>query len=150
MADDQNTAARPAEPGAAPGSQDSLLDLLRQLTQQGAQLAEQQLALLQAEVREGADDVKATLGAMLGAAVVGIAGLGVLLMGVAYLVGDAIDDLGIGTLIVGAAALLVALILYGGARRKLAHAHLSAERTRRMLERAPDALRGDLHTENRP
>jgi hypothetical protein len=142
--------ARASGEAAAPGSQDSLLDLLRQLTQQGAHLAEQQLSLLQAEVREGADDVKASVGAMLGAAVVGIAGLGVLLMGIAYLLGDAIDNLAVGTLIVGGATLVVAFILYSSARAKMKSAQLSAERTRRTLERTPDAIRGDLHTETRP
>jgi hypothetical protein len=149
MAKDQtNPSAR--APAAAPGSQDSLVDLLRQLTEQGAHLAEQQLTLLQAEVRESTNDIKATVASMLGAAVVGIAGLGVLLMGAAYLVGDAIDNIAAGTLIVGAAALLVALILYSGARKKLTHTHLSAERTRRTLERTPDVVRGELHTEKKP
>ena len=45
---------------------------------------------------------------MLGAAVVGIAGLGVILMGLADPLGDAINNLGLGTLIVGGAALALA------------------------------------------
>lgn len=145
------TQVRPDTTGApATGSQDGLVDLLRQLTQQGAHLAQQQLSLLQAEVREGTEDLKASIAAMLGAAVVGIAGLGVVLMGLAYLLADAIDSLAGGTLIVGGVTLLIAFILYSAARKKMGGAHLTAERTRRTLERTPDALSGDLQTENRP
>lgn len=49
---------------------------------------------------------------MAGAAGGGLAGLGVLLMGIAYLLGDAIDNLGLATLIVGIAALALAYLLY--------------------------------------
>lgn len=131
-------------PNGAQGSGDNLLDLLRQLTRQGTHLAEQQLALLQAEIRETGSDIKTAVGSMLGAAVAGIAGLGVLLMGLAYLLADAIDNLAVATLIVGAVTLLVAFILYSGARKKMDAAHLSPERSRRTLERTPDAVRGDL------
>jgi hypothetical protein len=133
-----------------PGGQENLVDLIRQLMGQGAHLAEQQLALIQAEVRESANDVKAAVGGMLGAAVAGVAGLGVLLMGLSFLLGDAIDNVGLATLIVGAVTLLVAFILYTSARKKIDAAHLSPDRTRRTLERAPDAVRGDLNTEPRP
>jgi hypothetical protein len=132
-------------PGSAPrGSQDNLVDLVRQLTSQGTHLAEQQLQLILAEVRETTTDLKVAVAAMIGAAVVGIAGLGVLLMGLAYLLGDAIDDLGLATLIVGVVTLILAAILYAGARKKMDATHLSPERSRRTLERTPDAVRGDL------
>lgn len=139
--------------GTAPAAvegQDTLLDLVRQLSRQGSHLAEQQLNLIQAEVRESAHDVKAAVGGLLGAAVVGISGLGVLLMGLAYLLGDAIGDVGLGTLIVGGVTLVVAFVLYGGARKKMDAAHLAPDRTKRTLERTPDAVRGDLHTEQNP
>jgi hypothetical protein len=132
-------------PGSAPrGSQDNLVDLVRQLTSQGTHLAEQQLQLILAEVRETTTDLKVAVAAMIGAAVVGISGLGVLLMGLAYLLGDAIDDLGLATLIVGVVTLILAAILYAGARKKMDATHLSPERSRRTLERTPDAVRGDL------
>lgn len=129
------------------GASENLVDLVRQLTRQGSHLAEQQLKLIQAEIRESAADAKAAAGEMLGAAVVGIAGLGVLLMGLAYLLGDAIDNLGLGTLIVGVVALLLAFLLYSAARKKMAATHLAPDRTRRTLERTPDVARGELHTE---
>jgi hypothetical protein len=135
-------------PAGSPGDE-SLLDLLRQLTRQGSHLAEQQLNLIQAEVRESAHDVKLAVDGLLGAAIVGIAGLGVVLMGLAYLLGDAIDNLGLGTLIVGAVTLLVAFILYSMGRKKMDATHL-APGTRRTLERTPDAVRGELHTEQNP
>lgn len=125
-------------------SQDNIVDLVRQLTSQGSHLAEQQLQLILAEVRETTTDLKVAVAGMLGAAVVGIAGLGVLLMGLAYLLGDAIDDLGLATVIVGVVTLIVAAILYAGARKKMNAANLSPERSRRTLERTPDAVRGDL------
>jgi hypothetical protein len=132
-------------PGSASrGSQDNLVDLVRQLTSQGTHLAEQQLQLILAEVRETTTDLKVAVAAMIGAAVVGISGLGVLLMGLAYLLGDAIDDLGLATLIVGVVTLILAAILYAGARKKMDATHLSPERSRRTLERTPDAVRGDL------
>jgi hypothetical protein len=132
-------------PGAAPrSSQDNLVDLVRQLTSQGTHLAEQQLQLILAEVRETTTDLKVAVAAMIGAAVVGISGLGVLLMGLAYLLGDAIDGLGLATLIVGVVTLILAAILYAGARKKMDATHLSPERSRRTLERTPDAVRGDL------
>jgi hypothetical protein len=133
--------------GSTPRSgagQDNIVDLVRQLTSQGSHLAEQQLQLILAEVRETTTDLKVAVAGMLGAAVVGIAGLGVLLMGLAYLLGDAIEDLGLATLIVGVVTLIIAAVLYSGARKKMNAAHLSPERSRRTLERTPDAVRGDL------
>lgn len=70
------------------------IDLLGRLTRQGAHLAEEQVHLMQAEVSEATNDIKQAVGAMAGAAVVGIAGLGVLLMGFAYLLGDLIESTG--------------------------------------------------------
>ena len=130
-------------PGSGQG-QDNIVDLVRQLTSQGSHLAEQQLQLILAEVRETTTDLKLAVASMLGAAVVGIAGLGVLLMGLAYLLSDAIENLGLATLIVGVVTLILAAILYAGARKKMNAAHLAPERTRRTLERTPDAVRGDL------
>lgn len=137
-------------PGTAPISSssgsggDNVVDLLKQLVGQGSHLAEQQLALIKAEVRESTSDVKTAIGAMAGAAVVGIAGLGVVLMGLAYLLGDAIHNVGLGTLIVGIAALLLAYVLYRGGAKKMSASNLAPERTERTLQRTPDAVRGDL------
>lgn len=137
------------QPTADHGAGENLLDLIRQLTRQGSHLAEQQLALMQAEVREAASDVKTAVGGMIGAAVVGIAGLGVVLMGIAYLLADAINNLGLATLIVGVVTLVVAFALFSGAKKKMNASHLTPDRTRRTLERTPDAVRGDLTAEPR-
>jgi hypothetical protein len=128
--------------GAAGG--DNVVDLLKELAGQGSHLAEQQLALIKAEIRESTSDLKAAIGAMAGAAVVGLAGLGVLLMGIAYLVGDAIDNVGLGTLIVGAVTLVLAYVLYRGGASKMSATNLNPERSERTLSRTPDAVRGDL------
>jgi hypothetical protein len=94
--------------------------------------------------------VKTAVGSMAGAAVVGIAGLGVTLMGLAYLLGDAIDNTPLATLIVGLATLALAYVLYSAGAKKMSSAHLSPDRTVRTLERTPDAARGNLTPEHRP
>lgn len=136
-----------AQPQSDHGASDNLLDLLRQLSSQGTHLAEQQLELIKAEVRQSASDVKTAVGGLLGAAVVGIAGLGVVLMGLAYLLGDALDNTPLATLIVGAVTLLIAYLLYAGAKKKMNAAHLAPDRTRETLGRTPAAVRGDLTAE---
>ena len=133
--------------GPAPSSSgggDNIVDLLRELVGQGTHLADQQISLMKAEVRESAADIKTAVGGMLGAAVVGISGLGVVLMGIAYLLADAIDNTGLATLIVGAVTLVLAYVLYRGAATKMSTTHLAPERTQRTLQRTPDAVRGDL------
>ena len=132
----------------AAGSSDNIVDLLKQLAGQGSHLAEQQLSLIKAEVRESAADVKTAVGAMAGAAVVGIAGLGVTLMGLAYLLAQAIDNLGLATLIVGLATLGLAFVLYQSGMKKMNATRLAPERSQRTLERTPDSARGGLHTEH--
>jgi hypothetical protein len=140
---------QPARTASTSKGADNVVDLLKELTGQGSHLAEQHLKLIKAEIRESATDVKTAVGGLLGAAVVGIAGLGVTLMGLAYLLGDAIDNAGLGTLIVGLAALALAYVLYRAAATKMSAAELVPDRTERTLKRTPDAARGNLHTEHR-
>ena len=132
---------------SASGGGDNIVDLIKQLATQGSHLADQQLTLAKAEIREATGDLKTAIGSMLGAAVVGISGLGVTLMALAYLLGDAIDNLGLATLIVGLATLALAYILYRAGSKKMSATHLAPERSQRTLERTPDIARGDLHTE---
>ena len=131
-------------PNTGSTSGDNVVDLLKQLVGQGSHLAEQQLALIKAEIRESTADLKTAIGAMAGAAVVGLSGLGVLLMGIAYLLGDAIDNTPLATLIVGAATLLIAYLMYRSGAAKMSATNLSPERTKRTIQRTPDAVRGDL------
>lgn len=140
-------APRQASGPAAGG--DNIVDLVRQLAGQGSHLAQQQLSLIKAEIREATAELKAAIGSMLGAAVVGIAGLGVALMGVAYVFADAIDNLGLATLIVGLATVGLAYVLYRAGASKMSSAHLAPERSQRTLENTPDIARGDLHTEKK-
>lgn len=135
--------------GDAKSEKEDIPTLLRSLMGQGSHLAEQQLALFKAEVRESATSVKVAIAAIAGAAVVGIAGLGVLLMGIAYLLADAIDHLGLATLIVGIVTLTIAYIMYRGAMVKVRTSELIPERTQNTLERTPAALRGGLNPEHR-
>jgi hypothetical protein len=79
--------------------------------------------------------------------VVGLSGLGVTLMGIAYLLGDAIDNTPLATLIVGVVTLGIAYVLYRAGAKKMSATHLSPERTQRTLQRTPEAVRGDIPTE---
>jgi hypothetical protein len=136
-----------ASPSSGSGGE-NVVDLLKQLAGQGSHLAEQQLALIKAEIRESTQDIKKAIGAMAGAAVVGISGLGVVLMGLAYLLGDLIENVGLGTLIVGLATLALAYVLYSAGAKKMSAANLSPDRTERTLKRDVDAARGNLNTEH--
>ncbi len=136
------------DPGAASTGGDNIVDLVKQLATQGSHLAEQQLKLVKAEIHESTTELKTAVAGLVGAAVVGMAGLGVLLMGLAFLVGQAIDNVALATLIVGAATLGLAFFLYSSASKKMHDTHLAPERTQRTLERTPDIARGDLHTEH--
>jgi hypothetical protein len=150
--------ADPTEPHVVPharsgpvdgtGNSDNVVDLMKQLAMQGSHLAEQQLALIKAEVRESTTEMKTAAGSMAGAAVVGLSGLGVTLMGVAFLLGNAIDNTPLATLIVGLVTLGIAYVLYRAGATKMSTAHLAPDRTQRTLQRTPDAVRGDLPTEH--
>jgi uncharacterized membrane protein YqjE len=133
-----------ATPPRASGGGDNIVDLLRDLVSQGSHLAEQQLRLMKVEVRESAHDLKTAAVSFIGAAVVGIAGLGVLLMGVAYILARQMGDLGLATLIVGAVTLLIAYFVYRSAAKKMAASNLAPDRSQRTLQRTPDAVRGKL------
>jgi hypothetical protein len=122
----------------------NIVDLVGRLTQQGAHLAREQVSLMQAEVREAAQDVKVAVSAMAVAAVFGIAGLGVLLMGIAYYVGDALDNVALGTTIVWAATLVTPLILFAGARSKVDTVHLKPDHNIDTLADTPAAASGDI------
>lgn len=136
-------------PSRASAVQDesSIPDLLRTLTDQGAHLASQQVALVKAEVGEAIDDLKVGITAIVGAAVVGIAALGVFLMALGHLLGMAIGDedtVGWGLLIVAVVTLIIAYVMYQSATKKLNAANLTPERTQHTLERTPDAAAGNL------
>ena len=133
-----------AAPASRPQQDENVVDLISRLTQQGAHLAQEQVSLVQAEMREGISDIKEAVAALLGAAIVGIAALGVLLMGAGFLLGDAIENVGLGILIVGIIAAIIAAILYAGARKKVSAADLKPSRTIRTAEDTPDAATGQM------
>ncbi len=123
---------------------DNLVDLIGKLTSQSAHLAQQQVSLVQAEMREAANDIKQAIAGLLGAAVLGISGLGVTLMGIAYLIGDAIDNVPLATLIVGLLVLVIAYVLYASAKKKMDTDQLVPTRTIETAQRDVAAARGDL------
>ena len=125
----------------------SIPALLRTLTDQGAHLASQQVALVKAEISESINDLKVGVIALVGAAVVGIAALGVFLMALGHLLGMAIGDadtVGWGLLIVSVVTLVIAYVMYSSATKKLNATNLAPERTQHTLERTPDAAAGNL------
>ena len=123
------------------GDDESIPELLRRLADQGSHLAQQQTKLVEAEVRSSVADLKEAAGAMAGAGVVAIAGLGVLLMGLSFLLAEAMD-LWLATLIVAALTLGAAYAMYAAGRKKLQSSSMGVDRTRRTLERAPGAITG--------
>ena len=128
------------------GSSDNIVDLVGKLTSQGAHLAQEQVALMQAEVREATTDIKQAIGAYASAGVVGLSGLGVTLMGLGWLLGDAIDSVPWGIFIVGVVTLVIAAILYSGAKSRTRAAHLKPDRSIRTLEDTPDIVTGHSPT----
>jgi hypothetical protein len=141
---DQSRSPAAAGSGSGQGSDHNIVDLVGRLTQQGAHLAREQVSLMQAEVREAAHDIKVAVGAVAAAAVFGIAGLGVLLMGIAYYVGAALEDVPLGTTLVGAATLVLALILYSSARKKIDATNLRPDRSIDTIADTPAAVTGDI------
>ena len=139
-------ASAPAQLGTASSAGDGdVVSLIGKLTTQSTHLAQQQLSLVQAEIREAIDDLKIGVGAMVGAAVLGISGLGVTLMGIAYLIGEAIDNFGLATLLVGLAVLIIAGIMFASAKKKMSASNLKPERSIETAERMPDAATGHLN-----
>ena len=128
------------------GGGDNVVDLLGKLTSQGAHLAQEQVALMQAEVREAASDIKQAIAAYAGAAVLGLTGLGVTATGLGWLLGDAIDNIPLGIVIVGVITLIIAAVLFSGAKAKTAAAHLKPERSIRTASDTPDVLTGTHST----
>lgn len=136
--------AEPKSRAKSSQANENIVDLLGKLARQGSHLAQEQLNLVQAEMRETAVDIKQAIAASLGAIVFGIAGLGVLLMGLSYLLGDAIEDPALATIIVGALTLVIAGVLYLGARKKLSENSLKPQRSIDTLAQTPDAITGHL------
>lgn len=140
------TQLRPEQSGKQVNEgQESLGDLVSRLTSQTSHLAQQQVDLVQAEMRESANDIKQGIAGLLSAAVLGIAGLGVTLMGISYLIGDALGDRDLATLIVGLAVMAIAGIMYAGAKSKMDADNLKPTRTIETAERTPEVARGNAH-----
>jgi uncharacterized membrane protein len=91
-------------------------------------------------MRSAVGELKESMGAMAGAAVLGIAGIGVVLMAISYLLGSMMP-MWVATLIVGVAALIGAYAMFKGSEQKLQS--LTMDRNRRTIERAPSAMSGE-------
>ena len=133
--------------GATPDApQEGIGELLSRLTSQGAHLAQEQVSLVQAEMREGVQDIKEAVAALLGAAVVGIASLGVILMGLGLWLGIALNNDGLGVLIVGLIAGVIAYIMYSAAKKKVDATNLKPTRSIRTAEDTPAAVTGHMNS----
>lgn len=122
----------------------NVVDLISKLTSQGSHLAKQQVSLVQAEMRENVDDLKIAISSLVGAAVVGISGLGVVLIGLGVWLGDALENYQLGIIIVGLITLVLAFIMFQAANKKMSAANLKPERTIETVERTSDAAAGNL------
>jgi hypothetical protein len=122
-----------------------VVDLIGRLTRQSAHLAQAQVDLVQAEMREGVQDIKTAIGAFAGAAIFGLAGLVVVLMGAGFLLAPVIGSIGLAVLIVGGVALLLAAILFGSGKSKASATNLKPDRTIHTAEDMPDAATGQMH-----
>lgn len=123
-------------------NEESLTGLVGELAHQGGHLAEQQARLVQAEVRSAITDLKESMAAMAGAAVLGIASIGVFLMAISYLLGSAMP-LWLGTLIVAVVSMGIAYAMYSAGQKKLESRAMTLDRTRHTMERAPAAVSGN-------
>lgn len=126
--------------------QNSMTALFRQLTEDTALLARKEINLAKAELKDGVEDVKVAAGSALLAAVVGMAGLGVTLMGLAYLLAESMD-IWLATLIVGLLTLLIAGVLAGIARSKASVSNLSPDRTVRTIKSHTAAAQQKINEE---
>ena len=129
-------------------SDDSLSGLIHQLAEQGSHLAEQQVKLVEAEVRSGISDIKASAGALAGAAVMGMAGLGVTLMGLSFLLAEVMPTW-LATMIVGLGTLAISYAMFAAGQKKLQSSALGVERTTKTLKRAPSAISGHSEEDRR-
>lgn len=120
---------------------ESLTELVSDLAHQGGHLAEQQSRLIRAEVGSAIADLKESIAAFAGAAVLGIAALGVFLMAISFLLGSAMP-LWVGTLIVAVVSLGIAYAMCIAGRKKLESKAMTLDRTRHTIERAPSAMSG--------
>jgi len=158
MRDSHRAAASTSAPDAGPATRDessafkfnprrdgeseSLTGLVSDLAHQGGHLAEQQSRLIQAEVGSAIGDLKESIAAFAGAAILGIAALGVFLMAISFLLGSAMP-LWVGTLIVAVVSLGVAYAMCIAGRKKLQSKAMTLDRTRHTIERAPVAMTGN-------
>jgi hypothetical protein len=152
---DRNTKAGSRAPDEARAfhfrddSEESIPALVRRLAEEGSDLAQQQMRLVEAEVRSGVHDIKQSVGAMAGAAVLGVAGLGVLLMGIAFALAQVVP-LWAATLIVAVVALSGAYAMLVAGQKKLQSSSVTVERTKRTLERAPSTIAGEADKGPKP
>lgn len=128
--------------GADARDRESLSQLLSDLTREGSHLADQQMSLMRAEMQSAMTDLKESIAALAGAAVLGIAALGVLLMAASFLLGTAMP-LWVGTLIVAVVALGIAYAMFATGKKRIQSNSMTMDRTRHTIERAPAAMLGN-------
>lgn len=126
-----------------PVSSTNPIDLVKRLVNQSSILAKQELALVQAEMGQALDDIKIAMGSLVGAAVVGISGLGILLLAFVYLLSETMDPW-LAAFIVAGVTLVIAWLMYAGAKKKMDAANLKPTRTIRTVQDTPDAVTPDM------
>lgn len=113
---------------AAPGSRDSIPDLIRQLANDISTLTSKEMALAKAEFREAANDAKKGVGSIASGAGVAFGGFLILLLSATYGLSEIMPPWG-AALVVGAIALVVGMMMVGGGKKKLEADSFVPERT---------------------
>lgn len=120
-------------------SSESIADLIRHLATDLSTLLGKEIELAKSEVGESVTDAKIAIGAIATGAGVAMAGLVVLLMSAVYGLSSIVDPW-LAALIVGAAALLIGLLMVGSAKKKMQDNSFVPERTLESTKKDKDTL----------
>lgn len=140
--EEQSTPVAPAPMTNQERDPKSMTDLIRHLATDLSTLLSKEVELAKAEVGESVSEAKLAVSGMATGGVISIAGLVVLLMSAVYGLSNVVAPW-LAALVVGAAALIVGLVMASSAKKKLSARALVPERTlesakkdKKILERA--------------
>lgn len=142
-----NAALHGTAPGAAPSlstpatgaDANSVGQLLRQLTHDVPELVVKELALARAELTDSMQATKAGIAAMVGGGAVLLSGLVVLLMSAVYGLSNVMAPW-LAALLVGAAVVVIGLVMVSAGKKKLEPTALRPDRTLHQLHKDGSAL----------
>jgi len=128
-------------PGSAATSTDSVGALLRQITHDVPELVVKELALARAELTESMRATRAGIASMVGGGAVLLSGLVVLLMSAVYGLSNVLQPW-LAALLVGAAVVVIGLVMVSAGRKKLEPASFKPERALHQMHKDKAAMTG--------